>query len=166
MTSTNSIEVSFNGSTYTVEVTSEMSAEQLMKTLIDSFDSTDSFFLYKTVGDTKTYISRFELVSKYVGEKCVLLSYSVIPLRERVDLESIDDVHDPHNPHSGNECFDSLCLSYYHETERDGYMYFECGSHSDECLGWDGMSRRCQCGNRRVEYAQDEDDFQIYLRAY
>ena len=28
--------------------------------------------------------------------------------------------------------------------------YLEDGA--DECTGWDGVSRRCDCGNRRVEW--------------
>jgi len=38
---------------------------------------------------------------------------------------------------------------------RQSYMYFDNGTDSccDDCGGWDGESRRCDCGNRRVYWA-------------
>ena len=39
----------------------------------------------------------------------------------------------------------------------------------DECLGWDGYDRRCQCGNRRVYWniQQNEDGrWSAYAEAY
>ena len=31
------------------------------------------------------------------------------------------------------------------------------GEDDDECTGWDGESRRCSCGNRRVEILTSQD---------
>ena len=40
----------------------------------------------------------------------------------------------------------------------DTFISF-CGQDgcSDECEGWDGESRRCQCGNRRVYWDHHDD---------
>ena len=38
-----------------------------------------------------------------------------------------------------------------------------------ECSGWDGESRRCECGNRRVYWAtakQDNGKFYAFAEAY
>ena len=32
------------------------------------------------------------------------------------------------------------------------------GNNCDDCAGWDGQSRRCDCGNRRVSWVTDKDD--------
>lgn len=43
-------------------------------------------------------------------------------------------------------------------------------SEEDECSGWDGVSHRCNCGNRRVEWVadntKDKDTFEVYGFAY
>lgn len=31
-----------------------------------------------------------------------------------------------------------------------GYVDFDGQNCDSECIGWDGTSRRCDCGNRRV----------------
>jgi len=36
----------------------------------------------------------------------------------------------------------------------------------DECDGWDGVSRRCECGNRRVDWELNEYETEIYAEAY
>ena len=45
---------------------------------------------------------------------------------------------------------------------------FNCDS--DECNGWDGESRRCECGNRRVDWELRghfcDDDAYVYAEAY
>lgn len=49
--------------------------------------------------------------------------------------------------------------------EEEGYIDFDgqnCGDYREDgfyCAGWDGSSRRCDCGNRRVywEPHQHED---------
>lgn len=57
----------------------------------------------------------------------------------------------------------------------DDYIEFEgmnCndyGDELDECGGWDGTSRRCDCGNRRVSWSTDQFDngkFYAYAVAY
>ena len=30
-----------------------------------------------------------------------------------------------------------------------------CGNNCDDCMGWDGESKRCECGNRRVSWEWD-----------
>lgn len=35
---------------------------------------------------------------------------------------------------------------------------------SDECAGWDGRSRRCECGNRRVDWVSHGDFENPYVR--
>lgn len=49
-----------------------------------------------------------------------------------------------------------------------GSIEFNGQNCEDHCLGWDGDSRRCDCGNRRVcwEYNGDFDDMYVYGDAY
>lgn len=55
-----------------------------------------------------------------------------------------------------------------------GYVNFDgqnCDDWSDEsfCAGWDGESRRCDCGNRRVYWETvklDDGTFEAYAVAY
>jgi hypothetical protein len=35
----------------------------------------------------------------------------------------------------------------------DGFIEF-CGMNCEDCLGWDGRSHRCECGNRRAYWEQ------------
>lgn len=35
-----------------------------------------------------------------------------------------------------------------------------------ECSGWDGDSRRCECGNRRVSWTLSDDCTYVYGEAY
>ena len=41
--------------------------------------------------------------------------------------------------------------------EKFGCDYFEGMNCEDECTGWDGESRRCECGNRRVQLLTSQD---------
>lgn len=61
--------------------------------------------------------------------------------------------------------------------EADGWVDefdgMNCNDYLDEdepqCLGWDGISRRCDCGNRRVYWASYKDDdgnFTVRAEAY
>lgn len=36
----------------------------------------------------------------------------------------------------------------------------------DACRGWDGIERRCDCGNRRVSWVIDDDAEYAYGEAY
>jgi hypothetical protein len=36
----------------------------------------------------------------------------------------------------------------------------------EPCQGWDGIERRCQCGNRRVNWVLSDDETYIYPEAY
>jgi hypothetical protein len=52
--------------------------------------------------------------------------------------------------------------------EESGYVRFSGDDECRSCLGWDGDSSRCQCGNRRVswEYDGDFEDTNLYASAY
>jgi hypothetical protein len=42
----------------------------------------------------------------------------------------------------------------------DGLTDFEgnnCEDSGQDCNGWDGYSRRCECGNRRVEWIAERN---------
>lgn len=59
---------------------------------------------------------------------------------------------------------------YGHNCNSGGYSRYE-GEYSDsddapKCNGWDGSSRRCECGNRRVSWEYDEKGDYIYAEAY
>jgi len=36
----------------------------------------------------------------------------------------------------------------------------------NECSGWDGVDRRCNCGNRRVGWVLSDDKTYIYAEAW
>lgn len=43
------------------------------------------------------------------------------------------------------------------------------GNNCDDCVGWYGHSRRCECGNRRVSWIidkQDDGSFLAFAEAY
>lgn len=39
------------------------------------------------------------------------------------------------------------------------------GQNCDDCAGWDGVSRRCDCGNRRVDWVSDGTFLKPYVYA-
>ncbi len=41
-----------------------------------------------------------------------------------------------------------------------------CADNGDNCSGWDGESKRCECGNRRVDWELSDDETYIYAEAY
>lgn len=56
---------------------------------------------------------------------------------------------------------------YGHNCNSGGYTRYNGGSDSDDdCPGWDGESRRCDCGNRRVSWEYDEENDRIYAEAW
>ena len=49
--------------------------------------------------------------------------------------------------------------------EFDGFNCNDVGDPDAEpCPGWDGISHRCECGNRRVSWEQEGDE--VYARAH
>lgn len=58
--------------------------------------------------------------------------------------------------------------------ENDGYMSgfdgMNCNDYEDnQCSGWNGKSRRCDCGNRRVSweaYRSEDGTIEVYAVAY
>lgn len=52
----------------------------------------------------------------------------------------------------------------------DGPYEFEghnCNDYGDaDCSGWDGQSRRCNCGNRRVSWNLSDCKTYIYAEAW
>lgn len=41
---------------------------------------------------------------------------------------------------------------------KDGeFIGFSGNNCDDPCAGWDGESRRCECGNRRVSWVTEQD---------
>jgi hypothetical protein len=51
--------------------------------------------------------------------------------------------------------------------QADEYIYFN-GQNCDDCSGWDGISHRCDCGNRRVCWYRDGnfENMRIYGEAW
>jgi hypothetical protein len=67
------------------------------------------------------------------------------------------------------ERFDELVAERVKEHETEGtYFEFSGQNCDDPCQGWDGDSRRCECGNRRVSWSScgHFDDMYIYGEAY
>ena len=67
-------------------------------------------------------------------------------------------------------------IAFQNEVEKreaeigDGYIGFSGQNCEDECEGWNPQHRRCQCGNRRVSwadgYSSDFRNMEIYAEAY
>jgi hypothetical protein len=64
-------------------------------------------------------------------------------------------------------------IDYVEENGVDRFDGMNCNDYlgfgDEECAGWDGETRRCYCGNRRVELltSQDSDGkWTAYGRAY
>ena len=54
------------------------------------------------------------------------------------------------------EAMENGLIDYGFQEEFDGKNCHD--ANEDECGGWDGESRRCECGNRRVYWAPHEDE--------
>lgn len=48
------------------------------------------------------------------------------------------------------------CL-YIEERIENGVLFDFEGQNCDDCQGWDGISRRCECGNNRVCWIYDNN---------
>jgi len=51
----------------------------------------------------------------------------------------------------------------------NGPIEFDGDSECVDCAGWDGVSRRCDCGNRRVSWdieSNPDGTFYVVARAY
>lgn len=51
----------------------------------------------------------------------------------------------------------------------DGNNCHDCAGWNEgvpECSGWDGRSRRCECGNRRVDWVLSSCKTYVYAEAY
>jgi len=54
----------------------------------------------------------------------------------------------------------------YKEMENSlDFVDFE-GNNCEECAGWDGLSDRCECGNRRVYWEYDKTTKSLNAVAY
>lgn len=61
-----------------------------------------------------------------------------------------------------NERYDQLVLEA--QAKIVDYTEFAGQNCDGPCLGWDGHSRRCECGNRRVSWEPYGDE--IYAEAW
>lgn len=67
-------------------------------------------------------------------------------------------------------CYESGCVRGAMESNPEAFAKFKAdmipemqhaqlwefnGQNCEECDGWDGIGRRCECGNRRVEWILD-----------
>lgn len=58
------------------------------------------------------------------------------------------------------------------EADEEGFISFDgwdCADLDQPCLGWDGESRRCDCGNCRVTwttYGDDQDGYYTLAETY
>jgi len=57
----------------------------------------------------------------------------------------------------------------YGTIDFDGMNCADAWDEGEDCMGWDGVDRRCDCGNRRVywaSYQQPDGTFVVYGEAY
>ena len=64
--------------------------------------------------------------------------------------------------------FERLCAERIESIKKSGSISFNGDDNCENCSGWDGESRRCDCGNRRVSWSYDGgiDNMYIYGEAY
>lgn len=43
-----------------------------------------------------------------------------------------------------------------------GFIQFDGNDYCENCRGWDGRDRRCECGNRRVGWVWDDEKQYLY----
>lgn len=48
----------------------------------------------------------------------------------------------------------------------DGNNCADAWDEGNECSGWDGEDRRCNCGNRRVCWVLSDDGTYVYAEAW
>lgn len=41
----------------------------------------------------------------------------------------------------------------------EGYISFDGDDYCEDCPGWDGFSHRCECGNRRMDWYDEDGEF-------
>lgn len=66
---------------------------------------------------------------------------------------------------SSEEIYDSLIADVFRAND-DEYFEFDGNDNCEDCLGWDGVSRRCHCGNRRVCWTMSECKTYVYAEAF
>lgn len=60
--------------------------------------------------------------------------------------------------------FDELVAEKVKDHEENGTLFgFGGDDNCEGCGGWDGSSRRCECGNRRVSWEQEGDFKNMYI---
>lgn len=52
------------------------------------------------------------------------------------------------------------------ESSSDEFFDFDGKNCDDPCAGWDGISRRCECTNRRVLWVLSDDKTFVYAEAW
>lgn len=64
--------------------------------------------------------------------------------------------------------FERLCAERVESIKAHGFTSFHGDDYCEDCSGWDGESRRCDCGNRRVSWSYDGgiDNMYIYGEAW
>lgn len=139
-------------------ITRDMLAESVLETLAKQHNvdrRRGDWYLYGrgSGGDKLTYVSMYESMWAQTADTYVLVT-KVTPKQYGEIIDKNCDMN-PRNPRSGDVFFDTACLIYYDENQVNGYLDFDGGCDSD-CLGWDPASTRCQCGNRRVKFIQDD----------
>ncbi len=107
-------------------------------------------------------IKRIESNLKYKQDALVWLQYNYPEYRLGKDY-SLDCVEE-----FAEECAKSEEISRI--MEKSAFIGFSGDDYCEDCLGWDGSSRRCQCGNRRVYWVTGDchrfDKPYVYAEAY
>ena len=77
----------------------------------------------------------------------ILQGYTYDDMYKINELEKIKNEKEPFNFYGHN------CNYFKHYDE-------------EKCIGWDGCSSRCYCGNRRVAWFLNDDKTEIYAKAW
>ncbi len=131
------------------------------------FDSLKSNVL-KAREDEKQKILDFQSQQKLIELQGKAIEY-LLSKNKKINIDfTLDNVLSTAN----SLAYESEVLKKQKElSETQTYISFIGDDNCENCKGWDGTSRRCQCGNRRVYWtSNDPVDFflnpHIYAEAY
>ena len=125
-------------------------------------------YLKKRIEDARKLQENKERSLEIENTKRELIEKAIVFLTGR-DMKLIEDFNIENAIRTANT------IAFDEEVEKSkkemGYIRFVGDSNCENCRGWDGVSHRCDCGNRRVSWVADfDDDFFIdpiiYAEAY
>jgi hypothetical protein len=121
----------------------------------------------KEIEGIKKFKKDKELNEKIKKDQEIYLQDAIIYLQEKGKILGKNFIIE-NAIYLANDIARDLEIKHIQEELKGGYMSFSGDDSCENCKGWDGVSHRCDCGNRRVEWVW-EGDFKnpyVYAEAY